>query len=71
MKNSSADYENFYPKEKKEIPKGDDQKSESKGKKEFIFQLRTVLNGLPLGIGLEVFILDIVASVRLNMMGYL
>jgi hypothetical protein len=26
-----ADYENFYPKEKKEIPKGNDQKSESKG----------------------------------------
>jgi hypothetical protein len=28
---SFADYENFSPKEKKEIPKGNDQKSESKG----------------------------------------
>lgn len=28
---SSTDYENFYPKEKKEAPKGNDQKSESKG----------------------------------------
>lgn len=27
-----ADYENFYPKEKKEIPKGNDQKSDSKGR---------------------------------------
>ena len=27
-----ADYENFYPKGKKEIPKGDQQKSKSKGK---------------------------------------
>ncbi len=26
-----ADYENFYPKEKKEIPKGNGRKSESKG----------------------------------------
>lgn len=26
-----ADYENFYPKDKKEIPKGDEQKSQSKG----------------------------------------
>lgn len=26
-----VDYENFYPKEKKEIPKGDEQKSQSKG----------------------------------------
>jgi hypothetical protein len=32
---SFADYENFYPKEKKEIPKGKDQKLESKG--EFFF----------------------------------
>jgi hypothetical protein len=32
---SFADYENFYPKEKKEIPKGKDQKSESKG--EYIY----------------------------------
>lgn len=29
--NSIADYENFYPKNKKEIPKGKEQKSESKG----------------------------------------
>lgn len=33
MKNwSLADYENFYPKEKKEIPKGNEQKSESNSK---------------------------------------
>jgi hypothetical protein len=32
---SFADYENFSPKEKKEIPKGKDQKSESKG--EYIY----------------------------------
>lgn len=29
--NSIADYENFYPKNKKETPKGEEQKSESKG----------------------------------------
>jgi len=26
-----ADYEKFYPKEKKEVPKGEEKKSESKG----------------------------------------
>lgn len=36
---SFADYENFYPKEKKEIPKGKDQKSESKGEYFFAFEL--------------------------------
>jgi hypothetical protein len=28
-----ADYENFYPKEKKEVPKGEEKKNESKGNK--------------------------------------
>ncbi|XP_031254971.1 ATP-dependent zinc metalloprotease FTSH 10, mitochondrial-like, partial [Pistacia vera] len=28
---NKKNYENFYPKEKKEIPKGNEQKSESKG----------------------------------------
>ena len=28
-----ADYKNFYPKEKKEVPKGNDKKHESKGKR--------------------------------------
>ena len=32
-----ADYENFYPKNKKEIPKGEEQKSESKGEYLFFF----------------------------------
>jgi hypothetical protein len=38
---SFADYENFYPKEKKEIPKGKDQKLESKG--DFFFLVAFVL----------------------------
>lgn len=40
-----ADYENFYPKDKKEIPKGDEQKSQSKGSV-FIEIFRSVVVGI-------------------------
>lgn len=38
-----ADYENFYPKEKKEIPKGNEQKSESKGENSYFSAIKMVL----------------------------
>lgn len=42
----SADYENFYPKEKKEIPKENEQKSESKGERSYLSAIASLILGI-------------------------
>lgn len=53
-----ADYEKFYPKEKKEVPKGEEKKSESKGN-----EMKCVIVSCVLL--LVVFIADVMRSVLL------
>lgn len=57
IKGLISDYENYFPKEKKEIPKGDEQKSESKGTDPHCLAHATTIYLLNLSLSLSEFFL--------------